>query len=367
MKFSFGQVPACLVLSLLLGVAGGSAASLCAADLSGTGIILPVVDRVGDPAIAARVDAAFRGIVQIGVQLQETTPLRDALRRRRIRQIHTAAPSELLELGRTMGFDWIFTITLHQAYANPVPHITLSAALYRVGEPVYEWVEVLATTGLDTTTWLGMGQVFDLEILAERAAEQLARQAREESPRTRKPRFGIAKTGFLTASSATPEADQRFAIPPFNSLATRQTLQSAEIATLSLMAVLDEQGFQVAYPGLVRRIMLESGRLYLGEVTSDLREEIRDQAEVDWILTGTVEEFRSGGGVNPNPNVALGCRLLDASSGQIVWMDGADRLGTDSETVFNQGRVFSAADLTREIFRSLVAAFSPHTPGGTKG
>ena len=146
-----------------------------------------------------------------------------------------------------------------------------------------------------------------------------------------------------------------------------RTLQSAEIATLSLMAVLDEQGFQVAYPGLVRRIMLESGRLYLGEVTSDLREEIRDQAEVDWILTGTVEEFRSGGGVNPNPNVALGCRLLDASSGQIVWMDGADRLGTDSETVFNQGRVFSAADLTREIFRSLVAAFSPHTPGGTKG
>jgi len=359
---------ASLAITVALVVGGAIVAPLPAADLSGTGIILPVVDRIGEPETAARVDAAFRGVLAMGIELQETTPLRDALRQRRIRQIHTAAPDELSELGRVLGFDWLVTITLHEAFANPVPQITLSAALYRIGEPVYEWIGVMASTGMDQVGWLAIGQINDLDALAEQAAAELARRARGDSQTLKtKPRLGVANSGFLETSGNTPQPGQRVAIAPLNSVVFLQPMRSAEIGTLALMAALHERGLQIVYPGLVRRIMLERGRLELGEVTSDLRLDLLRQAEADWVLTGTVEDFQAGGGINPNPRVAVGCRLLEVGDGHIVWMDGIDRRGSDSQTVFDRGRIFSAGALTLEIFRSLVAAFLPDKSGGVAG
>ena len=63
-------------------------------------------------------------------------------------------------------------------------------------------------------------------------------------------------------------------------------------------------------------------------------------------------------GLTPDPWIAVSARLVSTETGRIVWFDGQERHGSDSDGVFELGRVHAAGGLAYEIMRSLVAGFS---------
>lgn len=325
---------------------------------SGTGLLLPIQDRVGEPEVASLAELVFRNEVSKARQFSSPANLRDTLRQLRIRDIEKSTPQELERLAAVLGVDWFLTITLHEAGENPLPLVTLSAQLLRPGDQHLFWSGFISASGLDTETLFGIGRVENLDQLVRlttgRLAEGIAAPRRRRAPR---PRLGWTKKSFLRRPLS-PEPPARLAVVPFYSVTQRAPGLAAEMGTKSALAVLHEAGYDVALPGAVHEVFRRTGRLHVGQIDRPARIALRNELEVTAIFTGTVETYRLGTGLRADPWVAVGAHLIDTEDGRIDWIGGADRRGSKSDSVFEVGRIHSAATLVHEITRSLIATFT---------
>jgi hypothetical protein len=112
----------------------------------------------------------------------------------------------------------------------------------------------------------------------------------------------------------------------------------------------------LAAPGFVNQILRRRGILLRGHVDAATLH-VLSQGGIDTVVTGTVEEWEVRGGREPEPRVSFGARLIDASSGQILWMNGQDRGGWDGLRLFGTGRTHSRGRLAEHMMRSLLAGF----------
>jgi TolB-like protein len=339
------------------------------------GALLPLQDRLGDPILNVAVQDTLREALMERHTLVDRSRLRDALRRLRLRNASQASPATLQRLADEIEVDWFFTATLHtatetelsraaQAFVGsgsvPVPQIILSARVFRKepsgtgeAEAYLEWAGFFSASGLDSRRLLNMGVVQDPEILARRTALSLVDQF-EERPSVDAPRPD--RDGFLR-EAITVERAGLLAVLPFEGVSDRDANVAAETITSLALSVLDENGVRLAPPGFVNQVLRRRGILLRGEVDVETRSALHE-AGVDYILTGTVEEWEIRGGARePEPRVSFGARLIDAGSGQIQWMNGQDRGGWDGLNLFGTGRTHSRGRLAQHMMRSLVAAF----------
>jgi hypothetical protein len=84
---------------------------------------------------------------------------------------------------------------------------------------------------------------------------------------------------------------------------------------------------------------------------------------VDLFMMGTVHDYDmqllTGAGTSGQvPVLAMSLRILDASTGEIVWAGNAARRGTDRETIFGIGRIHSLNNLAEETASQLAQAFA---------
>jgi TolB-like protein len=324
---------------------------------TGPGILLPVQDRVGAPELAAEVYGTLESAFVERHQLVRSPRMREALRRLRIRDIMLAAPAQLDQLGQELGVEWFLSSTLHEAVVYPMPQITLSARLYRVGAAQLQWAGFEAGSGLDGRRWLGLGGTEDIYQLARLATQRLADSALGVEAGERPSRFGTSERGFLSPSLHTTPSTVA-AVIPFDSVSDLEPAVAAEIITEAAVAALYRNGITLLSPSLVDDIQREQGRLLRGELDTPTRLALKRQAGVDWVLTGTVEAYVTERSVSPDPSVALSARLIDTSTGRIVWIDGQERRGARRGQFFDAGRIYSAGSLADEIVRSLVGAFA---------
>jgi TolB-like protein len=332
--------------------------------MTGGGALLPIQDRVDDPATARIVEKTLHTELTGVARLADTGDLRDILRRLRIRDVGDTPPASLEQLGRELGVEWFFSSILHEAIAEPIPQITVSARIYRVGTPALGWVGFESASGLDDRQWLGRGGTLSLAELAQTVSWRLLGTLVEGAATSaEKPRFGPSTSGFLRGPIAAGQGT-RVAVVPFDSVNDRNQSRVAETVTESALAVLYRHGVTVLFPGLVTEIQREQGTLLRGEADHKTLQALRDQAQTDLVFTGTVETFASQQSIAPNPWIAFSARLVDPENGRILWMDGQERTGWQSEGLFESGRVYSAGSLTNEMMSSLVTAFLGVTKGG---
>ncbi len=344
------------------------------------GGLLPLQDRVGDPAIAAAVDAALEQALAGLAPLADPVRLRDAQRRLRLRDPVRAAPEDLARLGRQAGAAWLFCATLHQATASrqsraaeafesergpasPVPQVTLSAWAVRLDPDGAElaWAGFEARSGLDSRRLLGLGVVDDPEHLARRTAERLsaafAREVSGQPAERGRAERGQAAGGFLRRPLTVSDLGT-VALVPFGSVTERDATRWGETVTALAFAELHRRGAKLALPGEVHQVLRRRGALLRGEVDPEGRGALRDELGADTLLTGTVEAWevaaRSG---EPEPRVAFSARLLDAGNGRILWWNGRDASGWDSSRLLGTGRTHAAGALAEEMMGSLVAGF----------
>jgi TolB-like protein len=321
-----------LVVALLGPVPAGADAA------EPTTVLLPIQNRAGDQAAAQAVERTLRLALGVRGRLVDPEPTRDALRRLRIRNGDRAVPRLLRLLGERLGADWLVSATLHDAERRLVPRATVSVRLYSVSTGQLAWAGFHGASGVDHRTLLGLGAIRDLDALAALVVQELL----EDLP-----------------SSAGAEIDPRedavgtLAIVPFGGHTVRRATAHAETVTEASRAVLLGDGARLVSPNesfdILRR--LQAGQW--GGVTAETREALR-QARADAILTGAVEVYEvTGSEAEPNPRVGVAMRLVDASSGHILWTGAEERTGHGGLDLLGLGRVRSRGALTEQIVQSL--------------
>ena len=349
-----------VVLSCLAASAAGAGASEVGNGdrLAGRGIIVGVQDWVGDEDTSNFIQVVIRSELSEHCQLADSATLRDALRLRRIRSITRATPEELSGLAAALEVDWFLSLSLFESRSDLISQITVGADLFRAGSRRLDWTAIESATSLDDLTWLGIGGEMNLRDLARAVAVRLVEDLVSGPRETRrKPRFGVSKTGFLR--DPPPKVPTGLvAVIPLNTVADRFATLSAGLATTTLRAVAFESGFEILFPGVLLDALRRQGSYQLGAVSEPVRSILKEEEGADWVLTGTVETFDPRHSSPIGPWIAFSSRLVDTESGQILWSDGAEREGADSQRAFQQGIIVSSGVLMKEMARSLLSSLN---------
>lgn len=323
-----------------------------------TGIVLPLQDYVGDETVASAVESYLGLHLANSFTMVSPEPLRDELRRLRIRAPVRADSARLKDLADQLGVSWFAAAAIHEAVTEPTPRLTVSLRVFRAGSPELDWAALESATDQDGVPWLGIrkvgGMVHHIDEVTHSLVSSLSELGTSSSPT---PKFGKAKNGFLREAT-TLSTGGLVAVVPLSSSATKRTTLSVALATVSLEATLIEFGFSVLHPSTVAKALRQQGKYQLGEIDPMVRVNLSEGHDVAWMMTGTVEGFEQRPSSRDGPWVAVSARLVEAETGTIVWMGMQDRQGVDNLSVFEQGIVFSSGRLTQEISRSLIASFT---------
>jgi hypothetical protein len=329
----------------------------CTSALAGTGALLPLQDRTGDPEMAAAVQAALAARLFPAGDPVAGAQLRDAMRRLRLRDPLNSSPQVLAELGVEIGADWFFAATLHQITREPVPQLTLSAQVFTPGGEELSWAGFIAASGLDQRRLLGRGQIDSLEILARQASLQIADDylshagSLPASPRRRGP---AVRSGFRS-QPYTPRSLGTVAVIPFDSVTDRDAGLHGALMTDVALAVLSRRQVRVVLPAIVAGILRQQGELARGELDATARDALRRTTSADHIFTGTVEMYRPGAaGLEPDPWISFSARALATDSGRIVWSAGLEQRGSQHPGPFKTRRIHAAGRLAEQMMEALV-------------
>jgi len=335
-----------LAAALLPWLVLGAGAALSAETVA----LLPVQDRAGDSgAVRAVEDALARGLAEDHA-LVDGESLRDALRRRRIRNLDAAPPEELRALAGELGAGRFVTAVVHLAEREVTPRLAVSARSYDGATGELAWAGFEAGSGLDRRGLLGLGVVETLEPLAEDLAGRLL--------------HGLSGVGAAPGPGADPGADRAAAVAlvPLSGLSETDATRAAETVTEAVRAALQEAGVPVLSPNRVAEALRGARMFAWGALDAPVRRALAE-AGAGLLVTGSVETWDAGGdGFEPEPVMAVALRAVDARTGRIVWTGALDRRGWDRQGLFRLGRVHDHGTLARRIAERLVASLA--APGG---
>ncbi len=321
-------------------------------------ILLPIQDRIGDPELAAAVEQTVREELAGRYVLARGENVRNGLRAGRIRDAGATTPVRLAKLARNLEADTFLSITIHRAAAGPVPDITLSGQSFEAGKNTLGWAGFRSASGLDGRKMLGRGVIEDLNELTRRTARRLIgdflRPDANLSDRITVPTpvEGTFRRGLINTSTMS-----RMAVLPFDSEVTRKPQVAAEIATAAILAVLHRKGVPLTHPGTVDETLRRRYQQRYGGLDDLSRAALLLAGGATRFITGTVEIFELKGGIEPVPWIALGARVVDVESGQVLWIGGLERTGREGENIFGVHRVHSPGVLLDGMLNAVSAAF----------
>ncbi|BBD07182.1 GNA1162 family protein [Desulfovibrio ferrophilus] len=120
-------------------------------------------------------------------------------------------------------------------------------------------------------------------------------------------------------------------------------------------------GYEVEHYGNVKTFLLD--RRILARKGTDMETLVRMRRSlgVDAVLFGRVEDYGDAGGVGWDavPTVAVSVRLVDARTGEILFMAQHQRHGDDYAVALDIGRVRTSGELARRMATEVVAQL-PH-------
>ena len=125
--------------------------------------------------------------------------------------------------------------------------------------------------------------------------------------------------------------------------------------------------FSLPDMGEVEHAMAGAQIRAISEVDQVALLKLSDSLKVAGILMGTVLEYQMlRKGRVEIPAVAISARLLDAKTGEIVWVGNNFRKGDDKETLFGMGRESSFGRLAQETVSELVLSLKSGVGGTPK-
>jgi len=157
-----------------------------------------------------------------------------------------------------------------------------------------------------------------------------------------------------------PEADlgyyEKVGVVPFRSL-TGDRFAGEKFTVEFITALLASEKFQVVDYGVFTDALAKvvGSRSAADGLNVEEMKKVAQKTGVQGIFEGTVKEYgmvSSGGG--SFPVISVEARLLDAQSGQVVWMATASARGGPKAPVIGLGETHTLGALAQKLCRSLV-------------
>lgn len=168
-----------------------------------------------------------------------------------------------------------------------------------------------------------------------------------------------AAARFEPVSTARPlgvtgQPAPRAAVVPLENLTARADV--GELLTRMLFAETAHLGlFDLVEPGVVNQTLEDLRIRPTGTLSRTELQGLRDSLGLDYVMIGTVLESGTVHAWDAEvPVVALALRLLDATTGRVVWADFGARSGDDRETVFGFGRETYGDKLAGAVIREML-------------
>jgi TolB-like protein len=145
---------------------------------------------------------------------------------------------------------------------------------------------------------------------------------------------------------------KKVAVLPFQNISGNKYAGNV-VANAYVTELFNTGRFLVEEPGNIRRFMIQERVDTIGEMELDRLKVLGRRLRVDAIVVGTVEEFDDGrrDGV---PVVSVTARMVEASSGRIIWSGQNRRKGDDYIIVFDLGEVRTVTTLTQKVVKEMV-------------
>lgn len=337
------------LLAPLLLAAGALAGRAAAADSIA---LLPVRQGVRVDGLGAEFEQAVTAELTRRGAVIDAERTRAALRAERLRNADGAPPERLRVIAAALGADWLVAAAIHDAPAQLVPDLTVSARLYDGRTGRMAWAGAVARSGLDSRGLLGIGAVTDLVALVPPVVAEL-----------------VAGVDLAAAAAASPgtgveAAPDRIGIVPFTVNEVADGTEVAAAATETMRALLVAAGVPLAEPGCVTTALRGPGGIRWGELSAEVRAELRYECGAARLVTGSVERWEVRGGASPEPVVAVAARLLDAESGRILFVGSLEAGGFDREGWFGHGRVYSRGAHLRHLLERIATRMLRADTGG---
>jgi TolB-like protein len=145
---------------------------------------------------------------------------------------------------------------------------------------------------------------------------------------------------------------KKVAVLPFSNISDTKNAGKI-VADVYVTELFKSDRFLVLEPGNVRQFMIQERVGTIGEMELDRLKVLGRRLRVDFIVVGTVDEFDPGrrGGA---PVVSVTARMVETSSGRIVWSAQNKRRGDDYTIVFDLGEVRTITVLTQKVVKEMV-------------
>lgn len=242
---------------------------------------------------------------------------------KRIRQSSFMSRKVATELGKNKMVNTVMAGAVLTFTSGENPKIGILARLLDISTGQIIWSDFVSLTGEDFTKVLGLGTIKSMDLLIPRALDRLFAKIDRTSPNPgNNDLYKIAVLPFKNASK------HRHAGKIITHLFQNE---------LSNNPMFDPVDF-----GDIRQniINLRIGRK--GEVDYNNLQALSKSLGVDAVLTGTVEEYRSGQSYASPPSVTISARLLDSRRNRILWYDNLHLDGEENIIALDWGRLRSA-------------------------
>jgi TolB-like protein len=250
-------------------------------------------------------------------------------------QLHTELGTHLILLG---------SIDLLEGGDTPQSGFAVRCIDARSGEIL--WAETRYSSAEEYGGILGIGRIASLEDLLEREIGKLFAPFSEY-------RLNLYTADPVGADLSTTQRSQIVLIPFENATATYSLNQ---ILTSVLLTEITKKGYRVVEPGMVKAELLSESVLPSGEIDYGTLKRLVELWPTMVCITGSVLGYRLSAGPDgtASPEVTVHARMLDATSGQMIWARTLEQSGSDYETVLGLGRIISPGKLLQATAVRLV-------------
>jgi len=133
--------------------------------------------------------------------------------------------------------------------------------------------------------------------------------------------------------------------------------EAGDVVTGAFLAGLVEGGrFQVEFPGNIRSFLVSERIIVRTGLDLDTIKLMGQRLRVDAVILGQVEEYVGAEAERRGvvPTVSISARMVDAQTGEILWMAQYRRTGDDYIKVLDFGKIRSVGALTKKVVGEMI-------------
>jgi len=314
-------------------------------------VVFPSIDLAWGKADRPLVDQRLRSaLARKGFDLVPESTLLDFLTRHRLRYTGGVTQELRDRLVEELGARSVFLTSIDSFESEVPPRVALNARIVALPAGSILWTDEVALTGEERPGALGRGEIQSVELLLDRALEELlsglspSAEAEPVWHHERGRGEHRPKRVFRAAElDAARERAARLCVLPFENQSPNPDAGDV-LSGLFVTHLAGRERFEIIPPGDVRAAMLEGRVIQVEGLSLAQADFLRETLDADLAVTGRVLEYADFG-AGTVPRVSFSVWVIDLRRRSVVWSGHSASRGSDGVVFFEIGRVRSARAL----------------------